>query len=72
MINEAKYLLEIGNKIRTRRNDLGVSQQELADNADVAKSTVQRIEKGDLNPTIIVLLKVSKGLSMDLCDLLPK
>ena len=49
MIDEAKYLMDIGNNIRTRRNDLGVSQQELADNSDIAKSTVQRIEKGELN-----------------------
>ena len=72
MIDEAKYLMDIGNNIRTRRNDLGVSQQELADNSDIAKSTVQRIEKGELNPTIIVLQKVSKALDMGLCELLPK
>ena len=47
----------------------GVSQQELADNCDVAKSTIQRIEKGGMNPSIITLVKISITLDVELSEL---
>jgi transcriptional regulator with XRE-family HTH domain len=40
-----EYLLLIGNNIKQARNLKGLSQQELADYSNVAKSTVQRIKK---------------------------
>jgi transcriptional regulator with XRE-family HTH domain len=65
-----KYLQLIGNNIRKKRNELGISQQELADNADVAKSTIQRIEKGDMNPSILTLKNISVALEIDLSELI--
>ena len=70
MHDHENLLHNIGNKIRIYRNIHGVSQQELADNADIAKSTVQRIEKGELNPTIILLKKISKAMNIDICNLI--
>lgn len=64
-----KYLQLIGNNIRKRRNVKGISQQELADNSDIAKSTIQRIEKGDMNPSILNLIKISLSLEIDLTEL---
>ncbi|MEO6303780.1 MAG: helix-turn-helix transcriptional regulator [Bacteroidia bacterium] len=66
-----KYLQGIGSKIRKARDNKGISQQELADNADIAKSTIQRIEKGTLNPSILTLNSLSVALKIDLKDLLP-
>ena len=65
-----KYLQLIGNNIRKKRNQLGISQQELADNADIAKSTLQRIEKGDMNPSILTLKSISIALDIDLSELI--
>lgn len=52
------------------RNNAGFSQQELADNSNVAKSTIQRIEKGELNPSIILLRNISEAMNVDLCILI--
>lgn len=65
-----KYLQLIGNNIRKKRNELGISQQELADEADVAKSTIQRIEKGEMNPSILALKSISTALKTQICDLI--
>ncbi len=67
-----KYLQLIGNNIRKKRSIKGISQQELADNSDVAKSTIQRIEKGEMNPSILTLIKISLSLEMDFTELLKK
>lgn len=65
-----KYLQLIGNNIRKRRDELSISQQALADNSDVAKSTIQRIEKGEMNPSIITLINISLALECDLSKLI--
>ena len=70
MASDQDIIQLIGDNIRLRRNNIGMSQQELADNSDVAKSTIQRIEKGELNPTVVVLLKISNGLNIELTALL--
>ncbi|MGP8216227.1 MAG: helix-turn-helix domain-containing protein [Bacteroidia bacterium] len=65
-----KYLQLIGNNIRKRRDEKGISQQELADYSDVAKSTIQRIELGAMNPSILVLKSISIALEVELSELI--
>lgn len=64
-----KYLQLIGNNIRKKRNAKGISQQELADHSDIAKSTIQRIEKGEMNPSILTLKSISVALEIELSEL---
>ncbi len=71
MFNEQEYRLKLGDNIRIRRDEVSYSQQVLADTADIAKSTVQRIEKGELNPTVTVLAKIALAMNMNLSELLP-
>ena len=67
---DKKYLQQVGNNLRKKRDEKGVSQQELADNSDIAKSTIQRIETGEMNPSIITLIKISLALKIELPELL--
>ncbi|HCS21015.1 MAG TPA: transcriptional regulator [Bacteroidetes bacterium] len=62
----------LGLRLRKIRDSKGISQQELADNADVAKSTVQRIENGTYNPTILLLEKLATALNEDLTNFIKK
>lgn len=66
------YLKWLGNNVKQKRIKSDMSQQELADNANVAKSTIQRIEKGELNPTITVLIKISDAIGSDICELIKR
>ena len=48
------------NRIKLLREELNMTQQELADKLDGAKSTVAMYEKGDRKPSMEVLLKLSE------------
>ena len=53
---------QIAAQIKTKRQKLKMSQQELADLAGVPKSTIGRIEAGLTSPKVETLLKISKAL----------
>ncbi len=52
----------IAAQIKTNRQKLKMSQQELANLAGVPKSTIGRIEAGITSPKVETLLKISKAL----------
>lgn len=55
---------EIGKAIKSRRQNLKVTQQELADLADVNINTVVAIERGAGNPKIETLLAICDVLGL--------
>jgi len=57
---------EMGKTLRTRRKELKIDQQTLAQMADVSVHTISDIESGKANPTIEVLDKVLRILGLDL------
>lgn len=65
-----EHLQRIGSALRKKRTEKGMSQQELADISNIAKSTVQRIENGELNPTILMLITISDALEVEVIDLI--
>lgn len=70
-MDESKEFLKlIGNNVRKLRNDRGMSQQDLADYCNIAKSTIQRIENGSMNPTILMLQSISKILGVEVESLI--
>ena len=46
-----------------------MSQQVLADICNVPKSTIERLERGEVNPTVKTLLKISKALNIEFIHL---
>lgn len=70
MDRDNAYLVLVGNNLRKKRDEFGMSQQELADNCNVAKSTIQRIEKGSLNPSVTTIKAISEVLNISISDLL--
>jgi transcriptional regulator with XRE-family HTH domain len=48
------------NRIKNLREEFGMTQQELADKIDGAKSTIAMYEKGDRKPSLEVLIKLSE------------
>ncbi|WP_299127546.1 helix-turn-helix transcriptional regulator [uncultured Winogradskyella sp.] len=53
-------------KLRKERN---LSQENLANDADIPISQVGRIERGEINTTITTLLSISKALNISIGDL---
>jgi len=58
----------LGNKIRERRKSLQITQEDLADIAEVSERTLRSIEKGEANPELDNILKICEvlGLSIDI------
>ena len=63
IINSMKIL---GNVIRAQRRRIPLSQQELADLANVSRTSIQRMEAGIDTTEFSTLLKVLKVLNISL------
>jgi len=60
---------ELAERIRRWREERGWNQQALADRAGFARSTLSKIENGQLSPTFEILLKIAHGFDCALSDL---
>ena len=62
-LNPSSLLMELGNKVRIKRNNIGWTQKELSEKAKVSNTTVYRVESGKYNYSLLVLYKLSKALN---------
>ena len=60
----------LGRRIRFLRTTKGLTQQELGHQADVDYKFIGEIERGNMNPSFKVLVKVAKVLDIDLPEIL--
>jgi transcriptional regulator with XRE-family HTH domain len=58
-----------GEEVRRTRIDVGMSQEGLALAADVERSYLGRVERGQSQPTLFVVLKVAAALGVSASDL---
>ena len=56
---------EVGKSIKERRKTLRLTQPDLADLAGISKNTLYKIERGQANPTLNVLIKIVELLGME-------
>ena len=54
----------IGEVVRARRREIGISQATLAERASLDRTYVSSIERGKRNPTLPVLVLLSVGLQL--------
>lgn len=59
-----------GTHLRRLREARAYSQQALADHADVAKATIQRIENAQFAVTLDVLISLARALHLPLRELM--
>lgn len=67
---EIAFIKEVGKKIRTKREELNLSQEILSYDADIPRNQIGRIERGEINTSIITLFKISKALKINIVELL--
>lgn len=56
---------EIGKSIKQRRKALKITQPNLAQLAKVATNTLYKIERGQANPTVDILEKITDVLGLE-------
>jgi transcriptional regulator with XRE-family HTH domain len=59
----------LGERIRTERLRLRISQEHLHLRAGISRDVLQRIESGRHNPTLFTLLRIARVLDVPLADL---
>jgi transcriptional regulator with XRE-family HTH domain len=57
---------EIGKNIKLRRKALKITQPDLAQLAKVATNTLYKIERGQANPTLDIIEKITNILGMEI------
>ena len=52
----------IGQKIKDRRNEKGLTQQELADRTELTKGYISQLERGQVAPSVVTLMDLIECL----------
>lgn len=60
----------IGEKVRQLRKAMGLSQEELAHKTDLGTSYLSALERGEKNPTVGTLMRISDVLDTTLAELI--
>jgi len=63
--------IQFGKKLRIARKAQGISQDDLATQADIDRSYIGRIERGEVNITLEKVYQLAKILECSAQDLLP-
>jgi transcriptional regulator with XRE-family HTH domain len=67
---ERIFLISLGERIHSRRKELGITQEELADKIGINKHHFRRIEKGQSPTSLITYRRISKKLKISLVDII--
>ena len=69
MIKKTKVLNLFGEKVRELRKERGLSQEQLAFDADLHRTYIGMIERAEKNVTLINIEKIAKALKVNIKDL---
>lgn len=62
-------LTQLGMRIRYLRKQKGMSQLDLALEADINKNYISDLERGSRNPSLLILERIAKALDVSLENL---
>jgi transcriptional regulator with XRE-family HTH domain len=67
----------IGNRIRQLRIAAGISQEQLANDAEISRSYIAEVESGNRNVSVVLICEIANALAVEpfqllRFDLLPK
>jgi transcriptional regulator with XRE-family HTH domain len=63
-INPDSYLVAFGSHVRSLRKKAGLSQEDMADKADIHVTYLSGIERGLRNPTVLNLRRLAQALGV--------
>ncbi len=53
---------QLGSNVCRRRLELGLTQEQLAEQAEISRRYLQQIEAGEMNPTINIVTRIRVAL----------
>lgn len=69
-LTPAQFKRKLGNKIAERRNELGLTQAQLANSIGKDKQFINRYEMNGANPTAYILKQLAVALEISVDELL--
>lgn len=66
---EKKELLKLGKRIKTIREQKGLSLEDVGKKIGKDRQSIHKLEKGEFNPSYIYLQALCKGLEIELSEL---
>ncbi|SHH54108.1 helix-turn-helix domain-containing protein [Caloranaerobacter azorensis] len=60
----------LGQRLKYFRNKLGLTQQTIADKADIDVTMISKIENEKAKPSLQTLKRIAQALEVDISDLL--
>ncbi len=68
--DEIELIKSIGEKIKARRLEMNLSQEILSFDANIPRNQIGRIERGEINTSILTLHKICKALNIEIKEIL--
>jgi transcriptional regulator with XRE-family HTH domain len=59
----------LGTRLKRIRTEAGLTLQQVGERTGVARSTLSKIENGQLSPTYDILQKIARGMEIDIVEL---
>ncbi len=64
-----EYLKAFARRIRTLREEQGISQEKLAERAELHRTYIGMVERLERNPSLICIHKIANGLGVHISEL---
>ena len=64
-----RRILKLGKAIRKSRKEIGLSQEALANRAELDRAYVGKIERGEKNITVTKLTQIADALSLEVREI---
>ncbi len=71
-IKKHPNLVKLGKRIRELRKEQGFSQENFAATAELARTYMGRVERGEQNISIQNLIQIALTLKVEVADLVPR
>jgi len=68
-VRDSKLLVQFGKRLKEIRISKGLSQEQLANDADIPINQIGRIERGEINPSLSTLNSIAKACEIPLSKL---
>lgn len=69
LIKDKKFVKAFGERIRELRIQKGMSQEALANTAEIPINQVGRIERGEINTTLVTIKALADSLKVSVAEL---
>jgi transcriptional regulator with XRE-family HTH domain len=70
LIKDKQFVKQFGERVRNLRIEKNLSQEELANTAEIPINQVGRIERGEINTTLVTIKALADALQIKVSELL--